>query len=229
MKLLQAAVLTAFLVPGLAFAAKPVKLDNEDDRTNYSIGYKLGGDFKRQGVNVRKDALLKGIEDAAKGREPQMSIEEMQKTMSELSRRVVAAQQQQRQQQGAENMKQGEAFLAQNAKKKGVTTLPSGLQYKVIKKGSGKKPTKNDTVTVHYRGTLIDGTEFDSSHKRGEPATFGVGQVIPGWTEALQLMPEGSQWQLFIPSKLGYGARGAGNRIGPNSTLIFDVELISIK
>jgi FKBP-type peptidyl-prolyl cis-trans isomerase FklB len=127
------------------------------------------------------------------------------------------------------NKAEGEAFLAENKKKEGVKTTPSGLQYKVIKPGKGKKPKSSDTVTVNYRGTLIDGTEFDSSYKRGQPATFQVSGVIPGWTEALQLMEEGAKWQLFIPSNLAYGERGAGGVIGPNATLIFEVELISIQ
>jgi FKBP-type peptidyl-prolyl cis-trans isomerase FklB len=130
----------------------------------------------------------------------------------------------------SEKQKQrGEAFLAENKKKEGVKTLPSGLQYKVVKAGSGKKPKLDDTVTVHYRGTLIDGTEFDSSLRRGKPATFPVSGVIPGWTEALPLMEEGAKWQLFIPPKLAYGERGAGSLIAPNATLIFEVELISIQ
>jgi len=130
---------------------------------------------------------------------------------------------------GEKNRKEGEAFLAANKKKEGVKTLASGLQYKVIKPGTGKKPKSTDTVTTHYRGTLIDGTEFDSSYNRGQPATFPVHGVIPGWTEALQLMEEGAKWQLFIPSKLGYGERGAGQAIGPNATLIFEVELVSVQ
>ena len=131
-------------------------------------------------------------------------------------------------QQATENLEAGEAFLDEYSKKEGVTTLPSGLQYKVITVGAGKSPQKSDKVTVHYRGTLIDGTEFDSSYSRNKPATFGVGQVIPGWTEALQLMKEGDKWELVVPSKLAYGERGAGTRVPANSTLVFEVELISV-
>jgi FKBP-type peptidyl-prolyl cis-trans isomerase FklB len=130
---------------------------------------------------------------------------------------------------GEENKKAGEAFLAQNKGKQGVVTLPSGLQYKILKAGNGKKPTENDTVECNYRGTLINGTEFDSSYRRGQPATFGVGQVIPGWREALQLMPVGSKWELYVPPDLAYGERGAGRDIGPNSTLVFEVELLGIQ
>jgi FKBP-type peptidyl-prolyl cis-trans isomerase FklB len=130
---------------------------------------------------------------------------------------------------GKKNKKEGETFLTENKKKEGVKTLPSGLQYKVIKAGTGKKPKLADTVTTHYRGTLIDGTEFDSSYKRGQPATFQVSGVIPGWTEALQLMEEGAKWQLFIPSNLAYGERGMAGTIGPNATLLFEIELISVQ
>ena len=130
---------------------------------------------------------------------------------------------------GEKNKKEGEVFLAENKKKEGVTTLPSGLQYKVIKAGTGKKPKSTDTVTVNYRGTLIDGTEFDSSYRRGEPASFGVSGVIPGWTEAMQLMQEGAKWQVVVPPNLAYGEKGAGPNIGPNATLIFEIELISIQ
>jgi FKBP-type peptidyl-prolyl cis-trans isomerase FklB len=130
---------------------------------------------------------------------------------------------------GEKNKAEGEAFLAENKKKEGVKTLPSGLQYKVIKAGTGKKPKVTDTVTTHYRGTLMNGTEFDSSYRRGQPVSFQVNGVIPGWTEALQLMEEGAKWQLFIPSNLAYGERGAGRDIGPNATLVFEIELLSIE
>lgn len=158
-----------------------------------------------------------------------MSEEEYRNTMANFRKEMMAKQQAQMKTKGEKNKKEGDAFLAENKDKKGIVSLPSGLQYKVIKEGEGDTPKATDKVTVHYRGTLIDGTEFDSSYGRGEPATFPVNGVIPGWTEALQLMNAGSKWQLFIPSKLAYGERGAGGKIGPNSTLIFDVELISIQ
>jgi FKBP-type peptidyl-prolyl cis-trans isomerase len=157
-----------------------------------------------------------------------MTEQEMATVLSNLATRVKAEQMERLKQQATENLKAGEAFLADNSEKAGVTTLPSGLQYKVITAGTGKSPQKSDKVTVHYRGTLIDGTEFDSSYSRNKPATFGVGQVIPGWTEALQLMKEGDKWELVVPSKLAYGERGAGARVPANSTLVFEVELISV-
>jgi FKBP-type peptidyl-prolyl cis-trans isomerase len=172
--------------------------------------------------------VQKGIDDATGGGEALMTEEEMRTVMMNMATRLKAEQMEKQKQQGAENIKAGEAFLAENSGKEGVTTLPSGLQYRVITAGEGKSPQKSDKVTVNYRGTLIDGTEFDSSYSRGQPASFGVGQVIPGWTEALQLMKEGDKWEIVIPSKLAYGERGAGAKIPPNSTLVFEVELISV-
>ena len=157
-----------------------------------------------------------------------MSQEEVRATIRELQKRVMAVQQKELREKAAMNLAEGRAFLEENKKREGIKTLPSGLQYKVLTDGPGKIPQKTDDVTVYYRGTFVDGTEFDSSRKRKEPATFQVDNVIPGWTEALHLMKEGSKWQLFVPSELGYGERGMG-RTPPNSTLIFEVELISIK
>jgi len=157
-----------------------------------------------------------------------MTEQEIQETLKTFQQEMAAKQAEKTKQLAEINKKEGEAFLAENKKKEGVKTLPSGLQYKILTEGSGKTPKETDTVTTHYRGTLIDGTEFDSSFKRGQPASFTVNGVIKGWTEALQLMKEGSKWQLFIPSDLAYGDRGAGGQIGPHATLIFEVELISI-
>jgi FKBP-type peptidyl-prolyl cis-trans isomerase FklB len=158
-----------------------------------------------------------------------MTAEEIRATITSLQQRLMASQQKVLKEQAAKNLSVSKAFLAENGKKEGIKTLPSGLEYKVLTEGSGKMPKAEDTVTVHYKGTLIDGTEFDSSYKRGQPATFKVKGVIKGWTEALQLMKEGSKWQLFIPPELGYGERAAGPQIPPNSALIFEVELISVK
>jgi FKBP-type peptidyl-prolyl cis-trans isomerase FklB len=149
--------------------------------------------------------------------------------MAAFQKEMMAKQQELAKRLGEKNKKEGEAFLSENRKKEGIKALPSGLQYKVVKAGTGKKPKSTDTVTTHYRGTLIDGTEFDSSYRRGQPASFPVSGVIAGWTEALQLMEEGAKWQLFIPPNLAYGERGAGSQIGPNATLIFEIELISIQ
>jgi len=216
------------LLGGVCSAAEPLKLETENEKINYSVGYQLGGDFKRQEVDIKSDMLIQGIEDAISGGKPLLDDQEQRATLMALAQRVKAEQQQKMQQQGAEAVNAGETFLAANAGKEGVKTTDSGLQYKVIKAGEGKSPQKSDKVTVHYRGTLIDGTEFDSSYSRNQPASFGVGQVIPGWTEALQLMKEGDKWEIVIPSKLGYGERGAGAKIPPDSTLIFEVELISV-
>jgi FKBP-type peptidyl-prolyl cis-trans isomerase FklB len=158
-----------------------------------------------------------------------MTEQEIKETVTALQKDLQVKQQEQVKVLAEKNKKEGEAFLAGNKKKQGVITMPSGLQYKIMTDGKGKSPKATDMVTVNYKGTLIDGTEFDSSYKRGQPATFNVNGVIPGWTEALQLMKEGSKWQLFVPSNLAYGERGAGGPIGPNAVLIFEVELISIK
>ena len=223
---LLAAVLAIFL-SGVCHAGEKPEPKDENDRIGYSIGYQIGGDFKRQGVEIRPELIVKGIQDALAGAEPLMAPEEMKRTLVEMKRKIVAAQQEERKKPGEKNLAEGKAFLAGNAKKEGVVTLPSGLQYKVLKDGEGVSPGAADNVTVHYRGTLIDGTEFDSSYGRGNPATFRVNAVIPGWTEALRKMKAGARWQLFIPSHLGYGERSSG-RIPPNSTLIFEVELISV-
>jgi FKBP-type peptidyl-prolyl cis-trans isomerase FklB len=180
-------------------------------------------------IDVDLEILVTGIKDALSGAKPLMTEQEMKETITALQKDLQAKQQEQTKALAEKNKKEGEAFLAENKKKQGVITMPSGLQYKILTDGKGKSPKATDTVTVNYKGTLIDGTEFDSSYKRGQPATFAVNGVIPGWTEALQLMKEGSKWQMFIPSNLAYGERGAGGAIGPNAVLIFEVELISIK
>ncbi len=200
-------------------------LKDQKDKVSYIIGMDIGNNLKKQSMSVNPKILAKGIEDALAGAKPLLSQQEVQETMTAFQKEMMAKQVE----VAKKNKTEGEAFLAENKKKEGVKTLPSGLQYKVIKAGTGKKPKANDTVTVNYRGTLINGTEFDSSYKRGQPATFQVSGVIPGWTEALQLMEQGAKWQLFIPSNLAYGERGAGGVIGPNATLIFEVELISIQ
>lgn len=197
-------------------------------RASYSIGLDIGSNMKKQKLDLDAKALAAGIADALAGK-PALTPEEVRATLTEFQQKEMAKAEARAKTAGAENAKAGEEFLAANAKKDGVKTTASGLQYKTIKSGSGKTPKASDTVKVHYTGTLIDGTVFDSSVERNEPATFGVDQVIPGWTEVLQLMKEGDKWQVFIPSKLAYGERGAGPDIGPNSTLIFDVELLAIE
>ena len=196
---------------------------------SYAVGRNIAMNFKQQGLEFDTEQLLKGMRDALTGQASLLTDAELEQTLGALQEELQAKQKERTAALGAKNAKEGEAYLAANAAKEGVVTLPSGLQYKVLAAGTGKKPTATDTVVVHYRGTLLDGTEFDSSYKRNQPAKFKVNQVIPGWTEALQLMPVGSKWQLVIPAKLAYGERGAGAAIPPNATLIFEVELQGIE
>ncbi|MBI3995983.1 MAG: FKBP-type peptidyl-prolyl cis-trans isomerase [Nitrospirae bacterium] len=210
-------------------AADPSVLKTQKDKVSYSIGLDIGTNFKKQSIEIDPDLLARGIRDAISDGKHLLSDEEIRAVMTAFQQEMQAKAATRVKELGDKNMKEGEAFLTGNKKKEGVVTLPSGLQYKVITAGNGKKPKSSDTVTTHYRGTLIDGTEFDSSYKRGQPASFPVNGVIAGWTEALQLMPVGSKWQLFVPTNLAYGPRGAGQTIGPNATLIFEVELLSIE
>jgi FKBP-type peptidyl-prolyl cis-trans isomerase FklB len=205
-------------------AQEPLKLDDETARINYSLGYQIGGDFKHQGIELNAEAVVKGMQDALSGSEPLMPQPEMNATLVELKRKVVAAQQAKRREAEIEKVAAGKKYLEENAKKPGVVTTPSGLQYKIIEAGSGKTPGPTDSVTVNYRGTLINGNEFDSSYDKGKPVTFPLNGVIKGWTEGLQLVKEGGKIQLVIPSELAYGKRGPL----ANQTLVFDVELISI-
>ncbi len=198
------------------------------DRASYSIGLSIGKNLKSDAVEVDLANLSRGIKDGLGGSKPLLTETESREAIAAFQKELQAKKAEKAKGLADKNLKDGEAFLAENKKKEGVKTTASGLQYKVIKAGTGKTPKATDTVTTHYRGTLIDGTQFDSSYDRGEPASFPVKGVIKGWTEALQLMPVGSKWQLFIPSSLAYGERGAGDDIGPNATLIFDIELISI-
>jgi FKBP-type peptidyl-prolyl cis-trans isomerase FklB len=227
LKWLLAAALFAVTAQVSAEDTSPLKTPKE--KFSYGIGTDLGRNLKRLGIEVDADLLLKGFNDALSGAKPLMSDEEIGTTLNALQQQIQRKQAQAASIAGEENKKAGEAFLAQNKSKEGVVTLPSGLQYKILKAGDGKKPAASDTVECNYRGTLINGNEFDSSYKRGQPATFGVSQVIPGWQEALQLMSVGSKWQLFVPAELAYGERGAGREIGPNAALIFEVELLAIK
>ncbi|OGP73670.1 MAG: hypothetical protein A2V86_02595 [Deltaproteobacteria bacterium RBG_16_49_23] len=204
-------------------------LKDQKDKVSYIIGMDVGANLKRQEMDINPDILFKGLKDGLSGNKPLLTEKEMSDTIAAFQKEMKAKQEEMVKKTGETNKKEGEAFLAGNKKKEGVVTLPSGLQYKVLKQGSGKKPKATDTVTTHYRGTLINGTEFDSSYKRGQPVSFQVNGVIAGWTEALQMMEEGAKWQLFIPSSLAYGEKGAGLQIGPHAALIFEVELISIQ
>jgi len=229
MKLTWIAILSLLLLAAPVLAAENIQFKNDKEKTSYIIGINMGNNIKQLPMQLDQDLLIKGFKDALSGAKPQLSDEEMRRVMTALQKEMAAKQAEIMKTVGEKNKKEGEVFLAENKKKEGVKTLPSGLQYKVVKEGTGKIPKATDKVSTHYQGTLIDGTEFDSSYQRGEPATFPVNGVIPGWTEALQLMKVGSKWQLFVPSKLAYGERGAGPKIGPNAVLIFTVELLAIK
>jgi FKBP-type peptidyl-prolyl cis-trans isomerase FklB len=211
-------------------ANKPVAtLDTETAKTSYALGMNIAHTVKMQPLELDQNAFVQGMRDVLAGGKTLLTEDEMAAALTVLQNQMTAKAAEEAKKMGEENKTQGEAFLAANKTKEGVVTLPSGLQYKIITAGTGPKPTTADTVICNYRGTLLDGKEFDSSYKRGQPATFPVARVIKGWTEALQLMPVGSKWQLFIPPDLAYAERGAGSDIGPNSTLIFEVELISIQ
>lgn len=215
-------VTTRIVIASLAFfagqaLAQGPALDTDKKKFSYAVGVNIGEDLKQNRLDLDLDVLNQAIADVMKGNEVKMTVDQRQ-----------AALQQYQTNKAAENLKKGQEFLAENKKKPGIIQTASGLQYQVVKEGSGKQPKDDDTVVVNYRGTLIDGTEFDSSYRRGQPVTFPVNGVIPGWREVLPLMKEGSTFKVFVPSELAYGPRGAGGDIGPNSTLIFDVELLSI-
>jgi FKBP-type peptidyl-prolyl cis-trans isomerase len=216
--------------PAPAKKSPPVlALTTPKAKFSYALGMNLGANLRRQSVEVDPNILTRGFKDALAGGKTLLTEEEARAALVAAQNDMRKKVQEKMQQAGEANKKEGDAFLAANKTKEGVVTLPSGLQYKILTPGTGPKPTASDTVVCNYRGTLIDGKEFDSSYKRGQPATFAVGGVIKGWTEALQLMPAGSKWQLFIPPDLAYAERGAGADIGPNATLVFEVELLSIK
>ncbi|MES1955748.1 FKBP-type peptidyl-prolyl cis-trans isomerase [Salinisphaera hydrothermalis] len=201
---------------------------NEKEKRSYALGMDIGNSLKDLPMDVDLDELTQGVRDVVSGGKTKLSQKQLHTVMQGVVSDMEAAQKKQQQQKSVANLKAGQKFLAENKTKPGVKTLKDGLQYKVIKKGEGPQPDANDSVTVDYTGKLIDGTVFDSSKKRGKPVTFPVNAVIPGWTEALQLMHAGGEYKLFIPPDLAYGERGAGSQIGPNETLIFDVKLISV-
>jgi FKBP-type peptidyl-prolyl cis-trans isomerase FklB len=219
----------AIFVASIGLAQDKTQLKDQKDKASYSIGHDIGSTFKKQNVELNLDAMVAGMKDALAGKEPALSKEERDKTLEAFQKEMTEKQAALSKAAADKNLADGEKFLAENKKKEGVKTTASGLQYKVLKEGTGPSPKETDLVVTNYKGTLLDGTEFDSSYKRNEPATFPVNRVIKGWTEALQLMKVGSKYQLFIPSSLAYAERGAGREIGPNSTLIFEVELLSIK
>jgi FKBP-type peptidyl-prolyl cis-trans isomerase FklB len=220
-------------------AAKPLKkedLNSQKMKVSYAIGLDIGKNFKARAIDIDVEILIQGLRDAQGSGQPLLSSEEIQKVMTQFQQDMMKVEQEKRKVEDEKRMAQApgnkakeEAFLKENAQKPGIKTTASGLQYKVISTGTGPMPKDTDTVKVHYRGTLLDGTEFDSSYKRNAPAVFPIKGVIKGWTEALQLMKVGSKWQIFLPSSLAYGEQGAGQAIGPNATLIFEVELLSIE
>ena len=224
MKSIVLSVGALFLAVSLFAEEKPPQLKDLKDKASYAIGLNVGFNFKRQNVDVNQDAFTAGFKDAIAGKKPLMTEQEVRDTMMAFEKDM----QQKLSETATKNAAEAEKFLAANKTKEGVKTTASGLQYKVMKDGSGTQPKSSDTVTVNYRGTLTDGTEFDSSYKRGQPATFAVSGVIKGWTEALQLMKVGSKYQLFIPASLAYGEQGRPG-IPPNAPLIFEVELMDVK
>jgi FKBP-type peptidyl-prolyl cis-trans isomerase FklB len=212
-----------------AKAPTPLTLKTPTEKFSYALGMNIGSGMRRQGVNIDPNILVRGMKDALAGRKLLLTEDEARAAVLQVQNEVRQKQEAKAKEAGTANKKEGDDFLAANKTKDGVVTLPSGLQYKILTQGTGPKPAATDSVVCNYRGTLIDGKEFDSSYKRGQPTTFPVNGVIKGWTEALQLMPVGSKWQLFIPPDLAYGERGAGGDIGPDATLIFEVELLSIE
>lgn len=211
------------------FAKEIKRLVTEKEKVSYSIGLSIGKSFKQQAIEIDMDTLVKGVEDALQESNPLLTEEEIREVMTNLQKSLMAKKQQEDDQVAGKNLEEGKQFLEANKKRSGVKTLPSGLQYEVIQAGAGNSPKLDDTVVTNYKGTLIDGTEFDSSYKRGKPLVCPVNGVIQGWIEALQLMKPGAKWKLYIPAELAYGARSAGPVIGPNSTLIFEIELLEIK
>ena len=214
---------------GSAAAPDAAALKKQKEKQSYAFGMAFGSQLRKQPLDVEADSFVQGIRDVLSGGKTRMTEQEARAVIADMQGSLKKQKTFVQAEQRLKNKKEGEAFLAENKAKEGVVTRESGLQYKILKPGSGKKPTLDDTVVVHYRGTLVDGTEFDSSYKRNRPGTFALKKVIKGWSEALQLMSVGSKWQLFIPSTLAYGERSAGRTIGPNAALIFEAELISIK
>jgi len=217
----------AFVMQG--HAEDKTVLKDQKDKAGYSIGTNIGSSLRQDGLDLNLDALVAGLKDSFTGAAPQLTAEEQQAALTTLKKTMTEKAMAESKAAGEKAKTEGEAFLAANKTKEGVKILPSGLQYKVIKEGNGAQPKLTDQVTVNYRGTLVNGKEFDSSYKRGEAATFPVNEVIKGWTEALPLMKEGAKWEIFVPAALAYGEQGAGRDIPPNATLIFEVELLSVK
>lgn len=231
MKLKSSVLALSSLCFSMAFAADAPKpeVSSEMQQVSYSIGVDLGRNMKKQGFDMNVASLSKGIQDGFSGQQTLLTDEKMKEVLMKFQKDFVAKKNAELAQLGQTNLEKGQKFLADNKSKPGVVTLASGLQYKIITPGTGQKPVATDSVTVDYTGRLIDGKVFDSSEKQGKPITFKVDQVIPGWTEVLQLMPVGSTWEVYIPANLAYGAQAVGPMIGPNETLIFNIHLISVQ
>ena len=228
MKKILVCSLALGLIANTAFSQDKAELTTSEQRVSYCIGADIGKTFQEQGIDIDVKALSSGIADSLVGQSA-LSEEEIKTVMTAFQQEMMSKMQAKQATASTENLQAGQTFLAENGKKDGVKVLPSGLQYKVLKSGEGRTPAATDKVKTHYHGTLIDGTVFDSSVERGDPVSFPVNGVIPGWTEALQLMKEGDKWQLFIPADLAYGEQGAGARIGPNSALVFEIELLAVE
>ncbi len=232
MRLVAATVMSLAMSTTIAAATDVVpatSLTSDMEKLSYSIGADLGKNFKKQGIDISPAAMAKGLQDGMSGSQLLLTEDQMKEVLNKFQQDLMAKRNAEFTKKSEENKVKGETFLSQNKGKEGIVTLPSGLQYKIIAAGSGTKPSKDDTVTVEYTGKLINGEVFDSTEKTGKPAIFKVSQVIPGWTEALQLMPAGSTWEVYVPANLAYGPRSIGGPIGPNETLIFKIRLISVK
>lgn len=226
LRLLTVTLLSLGLLSGVVYAEKPT---SETDKLSYTIGNDMGAKFKKQDIQVNPQVLAQGLQDALNGATPALTADEQKAVIESFQKQMMEKAQEKYKMESETNAKAGEAFLKANAKKSGVKTTKSGLQYEVIEKGTGAKPTDTDKVNVDYEGTSIDGKVFDSSYERGKPVTFAVNQVVPGWTEALKMMPVGSTWKIYVPAKLGYGEQGVPGAIGPNQVLVFKLHLISIE
>jgi FKBP-type peptidyl-prolyl cis-trans isomerase FklB len=225
MKAKNLPVLLALWVALPGFAAPEL---SEADKLSYSLGYSIGSDLKDADITLVPEVVARGLTEGLSGKDGALTAEEVEQVLQNFQQERINKLMEEQEKLAKENLEAGKKFLEENGKKPGVKTLNSGLQYQVINEGKGKSPKASDTVTTHYRGTLIDGTVFDSSYERGQPASFQLDQVIPGWTEAVQMMKEGGKWKLFLPPELGYGEEGAGGEIGPNATLIFEIELLKV-
>jgi FKBP-type peptidyl-prolyl cis-trans isomerase FklB len=228
MKLVAAAALGLAMSTTIAATDAPA-LNSDMDKLSYSIGTDLGKNFKKQGIEINPEIMAKGLQDGISGGKLLLTEQQMKDVLNKFQKDLMAKRTAEFNKKAEENKAKGDSFLKDNKAKDGIVALPSGLQYKIVKAGSGDKPLKDDTVTVEYTGRLINGEVFDSTEKTGKPATFKLSQVIPGWTEALQLMPAGSTWEIYVPADLAYGPRSVGGPIGPNETLIFNIHLISVK